>query len=482
MSDELTFKGPYMNGRFCAIKAKHFHHKLDPGNTERCIGQWHATPDCVDEAVDSAARAFSDWAWLKEKKRMEYLLRFRRLLDEHSEVLADLISSETGKPISESRAEVESALSKIDFTLKEGLRIIHPRQHAKTEGHYKYHPRGVLAIIGPFNFPLHLPNAQLVPALLTGNTVVFKPSELTPFTGQMIAELFHKAGFPKGVVNVVYGGAEVGRQMIEHHDVRGVLFVGSDATGRKVLDQTHRELNKICVLEMGGKNAAVIFPDANLKHAVEACVESALTTTGQRCNSLSRVIVHESLVNEFLSQLVQASLHWPIGYYQNVASRMGPLISAEAYKRFYQYQRRAKREGAHVVLAPHQYKAEYPGYYVTPSIHRFDEVEPKHTKNGYRYDEIFAPDVAVYTFRRTEEAIGLHNDSRYGLVASVFTQKKKIFEEMYRYLEVGNLHWNRPTIGSLAQLPFGGVKNSGNDFPAGVLSPLYCTYPVSIRM
>lgn len=232
---------------------------------------------------------------------------------------------------------------------------------------------------------------------------------------------------------------------------------------------------------MGGKNAAIITPDAPLETAINDCVRSALTTTGQRCNALSRIIIHEDSITQFTNELANAVLAWTVGHYQDERTKMGPLVSEEALSRFLQYQDKAKREGARSVLIGRRIHLRKSGYYITPAMHRLEWSEPRNGQMGYRYDEIFGPDIAVYTYKTIEEAIRIHNDCRYGLVASVYTKKKAEFETMYRHLEVGNLHWNRPTIVSSAHLPFGGIKASGNDFPAGLFSPLFCTYPVAVQ-
>ncbi len=474
------FKGPYVNGCFIERKRKGGLQKCDPGKTIRTIGVWYETKGAVKPAVAAAQQAFDNWAWLKESERLYYLRTLQAVFTKRRDQLAESISSEMGKILPESQAEVQAAIDKFDTLLTEGLGLL--ASHKSTQNnYYAYHPRGVMVILGPFNFPLHLPNGNWIAALATGNTVVFKPSELTPFTGQLIAECFHEAGFPKGVFNLVQGGATVGQSLVKHPDVKGVIFVGSDRTGQEIKKQVEHDPKKICILEMGGKNAAVIFDDADLEKAITACTASMLTTTGQRCNALSRIIVHESMVTQLTVELANRTLSWHPGYYKQADAMIGPLVSKAAMTNFFNYQELAIKAGARAVLTPFRISMSPEGYYVTPTIHRLDWQGPSKDQIGYRYDEIFAPDVAIYSFKKPEEAIQIHNDCRYGLVASVFTKDKIRFEEMFRYLEVGNLYWNRGTIGSSPTLPFGGVKASGNDHPAGLFSPLFCTYPVAIQ-
>lgn len=262
---------------------------------------------------------------------------------------------------------------------------------------------------------------------------------------------------------------------------RGILFVGSDITGRKILRKALEQPGKIAALEMGGKNAALVFPDASLDQVVSDCLKSAYATTGQRCTSLSRIIIHQSLLGRFLDKFLREIPHWKVGYYRNSQAKMGPMVSETAVRRFLSYQQRAKAEGGKPLLQGKRLSLLTPGYYVSPSVHLVEKYRPKKKQVGYLYDEIFGPDVAVYTFKDFEEAVAIHNDCRYGLVASVYTKKKGVFNKAIHSLEVGNLFLNRPTVGASSRLPFGGVKASGNDFPAGLFSPYYCAHPVAIQ-
>lgn len=455
--------------------------KVDPGNTDCLVGEWSPTLEEADAAVEAAERAFPSWAGLVPKKRYGFLKNLKKVYRRDRRDLAEIISMEMGKTLEESRAEVEASIAKVDLTLREGLELIRDTRRQDPKRYYRFMPRGPLVVLGPFNFPLHLPNGNFIAALATGNTVVFKPSELTPFTGQKIAECFHEAGFPKGVFNLVQGGGEVGGRLVTHEKIRGVLFVGSDRTGHKISQAIQGSPEKICVLEMGGKNGAIVFPDADLDQALEACLRSALATTGQRCTSLSRLILHRSLAREFIPRFVEGMAAWPVGHYRDPQAKMGPLVDAGGQKKFLHYQKLARMDGAEVLLAGRRLKLKTAGFYVSPSVHRITAAKPQKKKTGYRYDEIFGPDVAIYTFNNMEEAIRLHNDCRFGLVGSVFTRSKKRFRELITRMEVGNLFLNRPTIGASGKLPFGGIKASGNHFPAGLFSPYYCTYPLAIQ-
>lgn len=476
------YKGAFINGHFVRPREKNDRKIVDPGNIDLLVGEWSDTLECVDPAVDAARRAFTTWARTDQATRCQYLHNLQRVYEAHVSDLAEQISREMGKTLREALAEVQSAIQKIEITIKEAIKLIAEVRSDKNGSYYRFHPRGVLAIIGPFNFPLQLPNAQVAAALASGNTVVLKPSELTPFTGQLMARCIQEAGFPPGTFNLVQGDRVVGEALASHPDVDGVIFIGSEKTGKKIRRRTMKDSNKICVLEMGGKNAAVIMDDAPFDKCVDECASSALMTTGQRCNALSRIIVHEDLVTQFTVEFSCRVLEWVPGYYEDTAAKMGPLVSQAAVKKFLKYQEKARKEGARQVLQGCPISKHPRGHYVLPAIHRVEWNGPQADRIGYSYDEIFAPDVAIYTFKTVEEAIQIHNDCRYGLVASVFTKKKTVFEEMYHNLKVGNLHWNKGTIGTSPHLPFGGIKSSGNNFPSGLFSPYYCTYPVSVQM
>lgn len=229
----IPFRGPYVGGRFIRPeRLRSVQVKRDPGNTDRVIGEWMETPEAVEAAIESAAKAYPDWAWAKDKERIDCLRRLQATFKENLTVLADTISSEMGKVLSESLAEVDSSIKKIDVVLQEALKLIASTEKKDREEFYRFHPRGVLAVIGPFNFPLQLPISNLIPALATGNAVIFKPSELCPFTGQLIAECFHEAGFPKGVFNLLQGGGSHRRGVGEApgHRRGTVCWLGCDRT------------------------------------------------------------------------------------------------------------------------------------------------------------------------------------------------------------------------------------------------------------
>ncbi len=478
----MLFKGAYIRGKF-VFSGSHEQdfEKKDPGNLDNLIGRWSSTLSQVDAAVMSAHQAATKWASLKIEKRCAFILRLVPLFKKYRKTLSEMISSETGKTLNESQTEVDAAIGKISITLNRGLKLVRAVGNPAKEYTF-FRSRGVLAILGPFNFPFHLANGHWVPALATGNTVVFKPSELTPFTGQLVTEIMHQAGFPAGVFNTVQGGGEVGSALVSHGQVDGVLFTGSDFTGRKILETTQKDPKKICVLEMGGKNALIVWKDAPLESTLAAALQSGYLFAGQRCNALSRLFLHRSIADKFIDRFVLAVKDFRVGYFRDPKTQMGPLVSETALIKFQTYQQMAEREpGIRTLLASAPLNPGYRGYYVSPAIHLIGDWRKEEEQKGYRYDEIFGPDVAITIFDDFEEAVDLHNDCRYGLVASVFTKSRPLFNKFCQRLEVGNIYLNRMTIGAPATLPFGGIKGSGNHFPAGLFSPYYCTYPVAVQ-
>jgi succinylglutamic semialdehyde dehydrogenase len=307
----------------------------------------------------------------------------------------------------------------------------------------------VLAVLGPFNFPGHLTNGHVIPALATGNTCVIKPSERAPAVGQLYAELAERAGFPPGVFNLLQGDAAVGAALAADPRIDGVLFTGSWAAGRRIAEANLDQPHKLLALEMGGKNAVLVCEDADLDAAARAIAFGACVTAGQRCSATSRVLTFPRVADALCERLVALLRGLVVGYPLDEGVFMGPVISTAARAR--------------------------PGHYVRPSLHRVARLSGA---SRYQREEHFVPDLWIHSVDTLEEAIAAIDATDYGLVASVFTAQRAIFERVYRDTRLGLLNWNAPTVGASSRLPFGGLKRSGNDRPAGAASPLYCTYAV----
>jgi succinylglutamic semialdehyde dehydrogenase len=393
--------------------------------------------------------------------------------------MAKLISRETGKPLWETKGEAAALANKINITLTQSLALVAEQTVENAlpgvTGYTRFKPRGVMSVLGPFNFPAHLPNGHIVPALATGNTVVFKPSEWTPATGQLMAQLIDQAGFPPGVFNLVQGKGDVGERLVMSDQVDGVLFTGSYEVGFKIKQATLGHFWKVLALEMGGKNASLVWEDADLEKAVYENLVGAFASSGQRCSCTSRIILHRSVSDEFISRFYEAAKKLSIGHWSKPVF-MGPLINEAAVEKYVRFQGIAKREGNESLMRGKTLDTDYPGYYVTPSINLVKRQDPN---SVYQKSEIFGPNVAIFTVDDLQEALHVVNSTDYGLVLSVFTKSKANYWEALRKANVGLINWNRASVCASSRLPFGGVGKSGNHQPSAHFAVYYCTVPVA---
>ena len=450
----------------------------DPGDSEALSGTFPFSRAAVDSAVAAARRAYPAWRDTAPAERATTLKRFAELIDTERDRLAEVIAREVGKPLWEARTEVAAMVGKVATTLDRGLELVAERSVEAAGGRvarWRWHARGVLAVLGPFNFPGHLSHGHVVPALATGNCVVLKPSERTPATGQLYAELAARVGFPPGVFNLVQGDGEQGAQLSGHPHVDGVLFTGSYAVGRRILEATLDQPHKLVALEMGGKNGALVCDDADLDAAANAIAFGTCVTAGQRCSMTSRVAALRSVAEALEDRLRWIFERIAIGYPLDEGVFMGPVISAEARERHAAVLEWAREEGAERLVGGGPCEGPRPGHYVRPSLHRVRE----RANTRYQTEEHFVPDLFVLQVDSLDEGIATLDASEYGLASSVWTADRATFERVYRETRVGIINWNTATVGAASDLPFGGVGKSGNDRPAGILSTRYCTYPVA---
>jgi succinylglutamic semialdehyde dehydrogenase len=441
-----------------------------PADASDVVGSFPAADAAaVGASVAAARRAFPAWHDAGLPERSAVLRRFAALVKERQEALARLIAREVGKALWDARAEAALVPAKVDVTLAEGMGLVAPLA-AGAGARATFHPRGVLAVLGPFNFPAHLPNGHVVPALATGNTVVWKPSELAPAVAAWLGARWHEAGLPPGVLEIVQGGAEPGRALALHADVDGVLFTGSYAVGRALADATRDQPGKLLALELGGRNAIVVLADADLELAVAESALSICATTGQRCSCASRLFVAAEVFDAFTERLARVLRGVRFGPPLEEGVFMGPLVSRAAWEKLARYRALRAEAGAEVVLAG---ECALPPPFAAPGLVRFRGLRQTHP---YQRDEIFGPEAALYPIDGLEAAIEAGNDSDYGLVASIFTRDRSAYERAIGRVRTGLLHWNRGTIGASGRLPFGGLRRSGNDRPAGLFSTLYCTW------
>ncbi len=466
--------GNYIAGQWQRAKGEAFASK-NPANGE-VIWQGHAaTTEEVSAAVAAAREAFPAWASAPFQTRLNGLMAFERELKQNKAALAELISQEVGKPLWEAATEVAGVINKLAISV-EAYKTRTGSSRSKTEDvtlQVKHHPHGVLAVFAPFNFPAHVPNGHIMPALLAGNTLVVKPSELTPKVSEHIARYWEAAGLPKGVFNLVQGGAETGKALAGAPDIDGILFTGSWRTGQALSKMLADRPQKILALEMGGNNPLVVSDVDNIDAAVYQIIQSAYVTSGQRCTCTRRlIIVEQPQTDQLITRLHEVVRQLQVGpYTQTPEPFMGPVITAEAAQQLLETQEILHAQGG-VFLLPMTLLASGTGL-LSPGLIDMTMVTEREDK------EVFGPLLQVVRVPDFEAALAEANHTQYGLSAGLLSDDKAQFEQFYQTVHAGVINWNRPTTGSSSQAPFGGLGQSGNHRPSGYYAADYCAYPVA---
>jgi alpha-ketoglutaric semialdehyde dehydrogenase len=421
-----------------------------------------SSADDVDRAVEAAKAAYEDWRLTPAPKRGEILFRFGQLLADHKDEVADLMAHEMGKVLPEAAGDVQEAIDMSFYMGGEGRRLF--GQTTPSELRDKFNmsvrqPIGVVGVITPWNFPIAIPSWKIAPALVCGNTVVFKPATDTPLLGERFVELLAEAGVPAGVINVVHGGGgEVGERLVRHPDVPVITLTGSRDTGVAVLKSAADNLKHVH-LELGGKNAIIVLDDADLDLAVEGIVWSAFGTSGQRCTAASRVIVQKGVYDDLQSRLVAAAEKLRLGPGWEDGVDVGPVINQGALDKIDSYTQIGQDEGAKLLTGGEVASGNGlgEGFFYRPTI--FGDVDP-----GMRVaqEEIFGPTTALIPVAHVDEAIRVSNGIEFGLSSSIFTRDVNTAFRAMRDLEAGITYINAGTIGAEVHLPFGGVKGTGN--------------------
>jgi len=453
---------------------------VSPADTEdHCAEHPYALRD-VHAAIESARRAWLSWRRLPIEVRADYLRRYQARLRAHHADLADSIAREVGKPLWEAKSEVDAMIAKLDLSLGEGRRFTDDVHIPDLPAEIRYRPLGVVAIIGPFNFPGHLPNGHIVPALLLGNCVVHKPSEKTPSTATWLTLCLHEAGLPSGVFNLVQGPGAYGALLSTHTDVSGVMFTGSTAVGKRIVAAQGERIDRLIALELGGKNDSIALDDCDIEHTARAVAFSAYVTAGQRCTATSRLIATSTVFEPLVARIADIARGLRIGSPWGDAVFMGPLIDSAARERHQAAGDLARAHGFEPRVVRQPLTADLRGYYTNPTLH----VAPsaKIEVPGYTDRELFVPDLAAYEVHDADTAFELASRGPSGLTAAVFTASREQLERAVDMLRVGVLQWNRTTAGASSRLPFGGVQNSGNYRPAGIVAGLTCSYPLGLQL
>jgi acyl-CoA reductase-like NAD-dependent aldehyde dehydrogenase len=434
----------------------------NPANRDDLIGMFpDSTVEDAIAAIEAARNAFDAWRLTPAPKRAEMLFRAAQLIVERKEAFARDMTREMGKVLEEARGDVQEAIDMTYFIAGEGRRMYGQTVPSELPDKFAMsvrQPLGVCSIITPWNFPMAIPSWKIVPALVCGNTVVFKPSELTPLSALNFVRVLEEAGVPSGVVNMVTGGPEIGELLTTHKDVAVVSFTGSTAVGRLVNQNAAPYFKKVH-LEMGGKNCIMVMEDANLELALEGALWGGFGTTGQRCTASSRLIVHENVYEGFVKELVARVRALRVGDGLDPQTMVGPAVSEKQLDKVRSYVEIGRQEGAALACGGRQLTegAYAKGHFFEPTV--FTDVHPS---MRIAREEIFGPVVAVIRCRSLDDAIAIGNDVPYGLSASIYTQDVNRAFRAMREMYTGVFYVNAPTIGAEVHLPFGGTKATGN--------------------
>lgn len=461
----------FIGGKWVESESKRTFENRNPANWDEIVGIFpKSTAKDVENAVDIAKKAFESWKRVPVPKRGEILGRCGDIMVERKEELAKLETREMGKVIKETRGDVQEGIDTAYYAFGEGRRLFGITTPSELPDKICYtvrKPIGVAGLITPWNFPMAIPCWKVIPALLSGNSVVIKPASATPATATKLVEILNEAGIPEGVVNIVHGtGREVGEALLAHPDIGVISFTGSSEVGSRIAEVSGKMLKRVS-LELGGKNAQIVMQDADLDLALEGVLWGAFGTTGQRCTATSRLILNEKIYDKFIEMIEERAKKIKIGNGLEETVEMGPVINSGQRDVIHNYVKIGKEEGAKLVLGGNFYEEGEcaKGWFYEPTI--FIDV-----KSGMRIEqeEIFGPVLSVIKFSEFDDAIKIMNDTNYGLSSSIYTRDVNLALKAAEEIEAGITYINGPTIGAECHLPFGGVKNTGNGHREGGLA------------
>lgn len=451
----------YIGGQWVPAQSGKTFESKNPADPSDVIGVFPSSgKDDVDAAVAAAKKAFETWRLYPAPKRGEILYRAGQIMIERKEELSREMTREMGKVLAEARGDVQEVIDMTFYAAGEGRRMFGETTPSELQNKFAMStrvPLGVVGLITPWNFPMAIPSWKIMPALICGNTCVIKPASETPLLTHRLVEILEEAGLPKGVLNVVYGsGGAVGEPLMTHKDVKLISFTGSTDVGRRVNEACAPTFKRVS-LEMGGKNAIVILPDANLDLAVDGCVWAAFGTSGQRCTAASRIIVHKDVHAQVRDKLVKRISELKTGYGLNPDVQIGPVVNEAAMNKILEYIEIGKSEGAQLLTGGQRDTQAGPGWFVQPTL--FDNVKPS---MRIAQEEIFGPVTALIPVNSFDEAIEVANGTHFGLSLAIYTKDVNQAFRALRDLDSGLVYVNAPTIGAEVHLPFGGTKDTGN--------------------
>jgi len=436
---------------------------------------WRGPRGDVDEIVGRARRAWSAWAAQPLSTRMELVRRFANEVRKDGEKLATMIARETGKPLWEARTEVESVVNKVEISIRAYSERTPQRKldnALQGTSALRHKPHGVMAVLGPYNFPAHLPNGHIVPALIAGNAIVFKPSEKTPATGDLLIQCFHRAGIPAAVVQILIGGPEEGQALVAHEGIDGVLFTGSAHAGIAINRRLAARPDKIVALEMGGNNPIVVWDTPKVTDAAALVVQSAFTSAGQRCTAGRRMIVKSSMYDAIVGEVKRLTDRIIVGApFDEPAPFMGPVIDNAAADGLTESFLYLLGHGGKAIKHLVRPRDDLP--FLSPAL--IDVTGVKERPDV----ELFGPLLQIIQADEFDEAIAEANNTRFGLSASLIGGRPAEYNRFWANIRAGVINWNRPTNGASSAAPFGGVGLSGNHRPSAYYAADYCAYPVA---
>jgi aldehyde dehydrogenase (NAD+) len=462
----------YIDGEWTDGSGTETFESENPATGETLATFHRGTEADIDRALAAAEAAEDEWRDLSHIDRAEYLWDIYHELRDRTEELAEVVTRECGKEISEGRADVIEAYHMVEWAAGDARHPkgdVVPSEIGSKDAYMRRKPRGVVGCITPWNFPVAIPFWHMAVALVEGNTVVWKPAEQTPWCGQIIAEMFEDAGIPDGVFNMVQGFGDAGNAIVEDERVDTVLFTGSAEVGQQIASKVGGEPGKLAACEMGGKNNVVVTAEADLDVAVHSAVMSSFKTTGQRCVSSERLVVHTDVYDEFKERFVELAESVAVGDPLDENTFMGPLIEAEHREKVSRYNELAREEDVNVLVDRTDLDAdEIPeghedGHWVGPFVYEADPDAPLRCT----HEEVFGPHVALLEYEGdVERAVDIQNDTDYGLAGAIISEDYREINYYRDNAEVGLAYGNLPCIGAEVQLPFGGVKKSGNGYPS----------------
>ncbi len=436
---------------------------------------WRGRITNVDEAVKTARRAFPSWAAQPLSNRMELVRRFANEIRKDYDKLTETISRETGKPKWEARSEVELVINKVETSIRAfAERTAQRKLDSAIQGMMavRHKPHGVMAVITPYNFPAHIPAAHIIPALIAGNTVVFKPSEKAPATGELLARCFNRAGISAAVVQLVIGGPEEGQELVRHEGVNGILFTGSANTGISINRKLATRPDKLLTLEMGGNNPIVMWDTPKITDAAALIVQSAFASAGQRCTAARRLIIKRSMYDQIIPEVKALADRIICGApFDEPSPFMGPLIdnfAADGLMDSFFYLISNGGKAVKHLVRPDETKP-----FLSPAMIDMTEMEDRPDV------ELFGPILQIVQVDDLDEAISEANNTRFGLSAAMIGGSPQEYNRFWANVQAGIVNWNRPTIGPSHAAPVGGIGLSGNHRPYGYYAADYCAYPVS---